>query len=44
MTVVTEDDFRPFEFIKDGKPTGFNNKMIDPKNRSYPCRHESVWR
>jgi len=28
MIVVTEDDFRPFEFIKDGKPTGFNNEMV----------------
>ncbi|MEA2915859.1 MAG: polar amino acid transport system substrate-binding protein, partial [Bradyrhizobium sp.] len=22
LIVATEDDFRPFEFIKDGKPTG----------------------
>jgi polar amino acid transport system substrate-binding protein len=29
MVVVTEDDFRPFEFIKDGKPTGFDNELLD---------------
>lgn len=28
MVVATEDDFRPFEFIKDGKPTGFDNEMV----------------
>jgi polar amino acid transport system substrate-binding protein len=29
MIVATEDDFRPFEFVKDGKPTGFDNEMVD---------------
>jgi polar amino acid transport system substrate-binding protein len=29
MIVATEDDFRPFEFIKDGKPTGFDNELVD---------------
>src|SRR6195952_5192956 len=29
MVVATEDDFRPFEFVKDGKPTGFDNEMVD---------------
>jgi polar amino acid transport system substrate-binding protein len=28
LTVVTEDDFRPFEFVQDGKPTGFDNELI----------------
>ncbi len=28
LLVVTEDDFKPFEFVEDGKPTGFNNDMI----------------
>lgn len=28
MVVATEDDFRPFEFVKDGKPTGFDNEMV----------------
>jgi polar amino acid transport system substrate-binding protein len=29
LIVVTEDDFRPFEFVKDGKPTGFDNEMLE---------------
>ena len=29
LTVATEDDFRPFEFVKDGKPTGFDNELVD---------------
>jgi len=29
MVVATEDDFRPFEFVKDGKPTGFDNEMVE---------------
>jgi polar amino acid transport system substrate-binding protein len=29
MIVATEDDFRPFEFVQDGKPTGFDNEMLD---------------
>lgn len=28
LIVATEDDFRPFEFIKDGKPTGFDNDLV----------------
>ena len=29
LIVATEDDYRPFEFVKDGKPTGFNNELVD---------------
>jgi polar amino acid transport system substrate-binding protein len=29
LIVATEDDFRPFEFVKDGKPTGFDNELIE---------------
>lgn len=36
LVVVTEDDFKPFEFIKDGKPTGFNNEMIDALRKAAP--------
>lgn len=36
MIVVTEDDFRPFEFIKDGKPTGFNNEMVEALKKYAP--------
>jgi polar amino acid transport system substrate-binding protein len=28
LIVATEDDFRPFEFVKDGAPTGFDNEML----------------
>ena len=42
IVVVTEDDFRPFEFVKDGKPTGFDNEMIDvlKKYADFEIRHE----
>jgi polar amino acid transport system substrate-binding protein len=36
MVVATEDDFKPFEFIKDGKPTGFDNEMIDALRKYAP--------
>src|SRR5437868_5348859 len=29
LIVATEDDFRPFEFVKDGTPTGFDNELIE---------------
>lgn len=28
MTIATEDDFAPFEFIKDGKPQGFTHDIV----------------
>ncbi|MBV8751983.1 MAG: transporter substrate-binding domain-containing protein [Hyphomicrobiales bacterium] len=28
MVVATEDDFRPFEFVQDGKPAGFDNELL----------------
>jgi polar amino acid transport system substrate-binding protein len=28
LIAATEDDFRPFEFVKDGKPTGFDNELV----------------
>ena len=36
IVVATEDDFRPFEFIKDGKPTGFDNEMVDALKKYAP--------
>lgn len=36
MTVATEDDFNPFEFIKDGKPTGFDNEMVELLRKYVP--------
>jgi polar amino acid transport system substrate-binding protein len=29
LIAATEDDYRPFEFVQDGKPTGFDNEMLD---------------
>ena len=42
MVVATEDDFRPFEFVKDGKPTGFDNEMVDAlkKYSTFEIRQE----
>jgi polar amino acid transport system substrate-binding protein len=36
MIVATEDDFRPFEFIKDGKPTGLDNEMVEALKKFAP--------
>src|SRR6202142_4741125 len=36
LIVATEDDFRPFEFIKDGKATGFDNELIEDLRKSAP--------
>jgi polar amino acid transport system substrate-binding protein len=42
IVVATEDDFRPFEFVKDGKPTGFDNEMVDAlrKYATFEIRQE----
>jgi polar amino acid transport system substrate-binding protein len=29
MTVATEDDYQPFEYTKDGKPTGYDQELLD---------------
>jgi polar amino acid transport system substrate-binding protein len=36
MNVATEDDFRPFEFVKDGKPTGFDNELLEDLRKFAP--------
>jgi polar amino acid transport system substrate-binding protein len=36
LIAATEDDFRPFEFVKDGKPTGFDNELIEDLRKSAP--------
>jgi polar amino acid transport system substrate-binding protein len=36
LTVATEDDFRPFEFVKDGKPTGFDNELVEDLRKYAP--------
>ena len=35
LIVATEDDFRPFEFVKDGQPTGFDNELIEEIGRAH---------
>jgi polar amino acid transport system substrate-binding protein len=42
LIVATEDDFRPFEFVKDGKPTGFDNELIEDlrKYAPFPIKQE----
>ena len=29
MIVATEDDYKPFEFVQDGKPMGFDHELLD---------------
>ena len=36
LVVATEDDFRPFEFVKDGTPTGFDNELIEDLRKYAP--------
>ena len=36
LIVATEDDFRPFEFVKDGKPTGFDNELVEDLKKYAP--------
>src|SRR5215471_1233756 len=36
LIVATEDDFRPFEFVKDGQPTGFDNELIGDLRKYAP--------
>jgi polar amino acid transport system substrate-binding protein len=36
LIVATEDDFRPFEFVKDGQPTGFDNELIQDLQKYAP--------
>src|SRR5258706_7961792 len=42
IVVATEDDYRPFEFVKDGKPTGFANEVVAALQKYAPfqIRHE----
>ena len=36
MVVATEDDFRPFEFVQDGKPAGFDNELLALLRKATP--------
>ena len=36
MSIATEDDFRPFEFIKDGVSTGYDNDLFNEVKKHLP--------
>ncbi|MDX6804691.1 transporter substrate-binding domain-containing protein [Terrihabitans rhizophilus] len=36
MVVATEDDYKPFEFMEDGKPTGFDNELLAEFRKTSP--------
>ncbi|MCE7027717.1 transporter substrate-binding domain-containing protein [Jiella avicenniae] len=40
MHVATEDDFHPFEFIEDGKPSGYDNALLDLVREKAPFEIE----
>ena len=44
MVVVTEDDFRPFEFVQDGRPTGYDNELIEKLRKfvSFEIKQEII--
>ena len=36
MVVATEDDYRPFEFVQDGKPTGYDTELLGILRKQAP--------
>ena len=44
MVVATEDDFKPFEFIQDGKPTGYDTELLELMRKTAPfqVRQETI--
>lgn len=44
IVVATEDDFKPFEFVLDGKPTGFDNELLElfRKTAGFKVRQEII--
>jgi polar amino acid transport system substrate-binding protein len=44
MTVATEDDFQPFEFTKDGKPTGYDQELLElfKKTAGFQVRQDII--
>ena len=38
MTVATEDDYQPFEFTKDGKPTGYDQELLELMQKKLPFK------
>jgi len=44
MTVATEDDYQPFEFTKDGKPTGYDQELLEmfKKSAGFEVRQDII--
>lgn len=44
MVVATEDDFKPFEFVRDGKPTGYDTELLELMRKTVPfqVRQETI--
>ena len=44
MNVATEDDFRPFEFTQDGKPTGYDQELLEmfKKKAGFEVRQDII--
>jgi polar amino acid transport system substrate-binding protein len=44
LVVVTEDDFRPFEYIQDGKPVGYDNELVEKLRKfvSFEIKQEII--
>ncbi len=44
MTVATEDDYQPFEFTKDGKPTGYDQELLEmfKKKAGFEVRQDII--
>ena len=38
MIVATEDDFKPFEFVVDGKPTGYDADLLELFRKTVPFK------
>jgi polar amino acid transport system substrate-binding protein len=36
MSVATEDDYEPFEYVKDGKPTGYDQELLEAMKKAVP--------
>jgi polar amino acid transport system substrate-binding protein len=36
LIVATEDDYKPFEFMEDGKPVGFDNELLAELRKVFP--------
>ena len=43
ISVATEDDYRPFEFTDNGKPTGYDQELLDLMKKKLPFQvHQDI--